>query len=122
MDNRNEDELYEKARKRVSAKRGFYQHLVTYVLVNLFLIIFFVPKGARIIPLASMLGWGIGLASHYLKVFGWPGSGIMSDDWEEDEVQREFEKMKRRRGANQPSEDGLKLKEIEKRLDEDELI
>ncbi|MFC2004600.1 2TM domain-containing protein [Chloroflexota bacterium] len=34
-----EEQIYEEAKKRVEAKRGFYIHLVTYVVVNTMLVL-----------------------------------------------------------------------------------
>lgn len=62
---------YKRAKMRVGAIRGFYQHLQTYVLVNSFLFVlnlltspgdwwFYWP----------LLGWGIGLVSHAVSVYG----------------------------------------------------
>lgn len=34
-----EEAIYEEARKRVEAKKGFYKHLVVYVAVNVMLVL-----------------------------------------------------------------------------------
>ena len=65
-----EEELYERARKRVEEKKGFYTHLIAYIAVNILLIIIWAVTGAGfpwfVFPLG---GWGIGLILHFLGVF-----------------------------------------------------
>ena len=34
-----EEQIYEEAKKRVEAKRGFYSHLAAYVIVNIMLVL-----------------------------------------------------------------------------------
>jgi len=64
---------YQRARKRAAAEAGFYVHLMWYGLVIGFL--FFInlvttPGGFQwwVFP---AIGWGFGLASHFIAVFGW---------------------------------------------------
>ncbi|GHB80616.1 2TM domain-containing protein [Persicitalea jodogahamensis] len=73
MTNQRDEYLWKKAQSRVAFKR----HVITYILVNSgFWILFFVmrsqPWGERIHPwpIWPMLGWGIGLASHYFGAYG----------------------------------------------------
>lgn len=40
MNNRQEYEVYKKAQNRVKKERAFYKHLVTYVIINILIIIF----------------------------------------------------------------------------------
>lgn len=83
MDENKIDELnrYERARKRVNEIKGFYIHLMCYLLVIPFLIYinyatywdfqwFWFP----------LLGWGAGLTAHGLTVFG------MGKKWEERKI------------------------------------
>lgn len=84
--------LWKKAKKRVDFKR----HLFTYILVNGFLwaIWFFTGEyehGQRFPwPLWATLGWGIGLAFNFYSAY---------IDNKGDAVEREYEKLKRERGA-----------------------
>lgn len=58
------------ARKRASAKLGWYLHATVYVLVNL--LIFSVSQyafGTRPWSLGPLLGWGLGLVLHGISVF-----------------------------------------------------
>jgi hypothetical protein len=116
---------YERARKRVEKKKGFYQHLSSYVLVIgfLFLINIFTSP-AYFWFIFPALGWGIGLGSHYFKVFGFPGMGGNEEEWE----RREMEKELRRLDAGQEDEDYLDLPELEqeqkqkKKWDDEDLV
>ena len=65
-----DNEKYEKAKKRVEEIKGFYSHLITYVVVNiiLFLVDFFTSPGIWWFYW-PLLGWGIGLFFHGMGVF-----------------------------------------------------
>lgn len=109
--------LYEKAQKRVKAKKDFYKHFNSYVSVGIFFLLlnivtsygdwwFFYP----------MMGWGIGLAIHFLSVFGMPGMEHGAEGWEERAIEKEMEKMKRKggSGSREEEEEPLELKELAK--------
>lgn len=49
-------------------KRGFFSHLIPYVLVNTLLAIISLSDGEQWF-IYALLGWGIGLASHAYAVF-----------------------------------------------------
>ncbi len=105
---------YEEAKKRVKKKKGFYSHLASYLVINtVFFFVVLMNSGTFgwLIP-ASF--WGIGLAMHYLGVFGFPGSGgVGGSDWEAREIQKEMDKMEGRI-PDEKLDDELELKEIEK--------
>ena len=74
----------EQAQERINELKGYYAHLVSYIAVNPFLMVvnlatyhqypavwFFYP----------LLGWGIGLVIHTVRVFG------TGSDWEERKMQ-----------------------------------
>ena len=128
-----EDLEFRAAKKQVKKKKGFYVHFGVYLSVGLFFLLmnlatspgdwwFFFP----------MLPWGIGLAIHYLTVFGFPGTGILSEEWEKHELEQELNKRgyyRRQRSlppAAEPGEDDLDLEQPqkirEKRQDEDEFV
>ena len=89
------DDLDRIARKRASAKLGWYAHAAVYVLVNLFLFAMSTYAfGTRRWSLSPLLGWGLGLALHGVSVFliG-SGSGLR-----ERMVQKERDKLQRERG------------------------
>lgn len=74
-----------RARKRVRALKDFYSHLATYLVVNAFLVAINLTTTPdpfwAIWPIA---GWGIGIVSHAISVFGLFGLGTR--DWEERKV------------------------------------
>ncbi|MFC2000896.1 2TM domain-containing protein [Chloroflexota bacterium] len=86
-----EEQIYEEAKKRVEAKKGFYKHLIVYICVNILLIIIWAfPSGGGfpwfIFPLG---GWGIGLLFHGLGVF------IFDRKSDKAAIEKEAEKMRR---------------------------
>ena len=117
---------YQNAVKAVKEKKKFYKHLSSYIMVNgaFMLVTLFTGGGFSWFPV--MLFWGIGLGSHYVKVFGFPGSGVLSQEWEE----RELEKEMNRRGVRKSlpparrsrMDDHLELKEMEKNYRESDLV
>lgn len=76
------DERYERARKRVEEIKGFYVHLMVFLAVN---------TGLFTIDLVGspdstwfhwpLLGWGIGLAVHAAALFA--DSRFLGPEWEE---------------------------------------
>ncbi len=129
---KNED-IYEKAKKKVKAKKGFFYHLLAYVMVIGML--YFIIVGGNdgdILPVVIVaLSWGIGLSAHYFKVFSTEHLGILGidPDWEEEELERELEKLTRKKELKEKirkeknaleESERLELKEIVKRpLDND---
>ena len=70
-----------------------------------------------------MLGWGIGILFHYFDVFGLPGVGEISKEWEEKAILKEMERMeweektqmnKYERKKEPEPEENLELKELER--------
>ncbi len=92
------EEIDQLARKRASAKLGWYLHATVYVLVNL--LIFSMSRyafGTRPWSVFPLLGWGLGLALHGISVFVLgKGSGLR-----ERMVQREREALQHRQ-QNRP--------------------
>lgn len=74
-----------RARKRVRALKDFYGHLASYLMVNALLVAINLTTAPdpfwAIWPIA---GWGIGILSHAVSVFGLFGLG--TQDWEERKV------------------------------------
>jgi len=63
-------ELYERAKKKVEARIGFYIHLVVYLAVNTLLIIINLNTSPEYYWFKwPLLGWGIGLLFHGLGVY-----------------------------------------------------
>lgn len=91
-----EEEIYKQARKRVEEKKGFFVHLITYVLVNtgLILIWAFAAGGGYPWFLWVLGGWGIGLVSNFLAVFVFN----KTSGWERRQMDAEVERIKREQG------------------------
>ena len=86
-----EQARYERARKRVEEMRGFYAHLLTYVLVNLGLFVLnLVTSPGSFWFYWPLLGWGIGLLAHALSVFG--PQRFWGSAWEERKIKELMEK------------------------------
>ena len=73
-----DQEAYERAKKRVEAKIGFYIHLAVYLTVNLLLIIINFNTSSEYLWFKwPLMGWGIGVFFHGLDVFAFSeGSSI----------------------------------------------
>ena len=73
-----------RAKKRVKAQKEFYRHLTSYLVMGVF---FFLLNAVTSFGnwwfYWPMLGWGIGILFHYFDVFGLPGVGEISKEWEE---------------------------------------
>ena len=66
-----DDARREQAIKRLKEKRAFKTHLVTYVVINAFLIgVWALSGGGAFWPGWVLLGWGIGLAFHGWNAYG----------------------------------------------------
>ncbi len=86
-----EQETYERARKKVEAKMGFYIHLAVYVGVNLLLIIINLTSSPQTLWFKwPLFGWGIGLFFHGLSVFVFSGGQFKAA--KERMIEREMKK------------------------------
>lgn len=60
----------EQAEKRIKARRDFWWHAGTYIIINgLLVAIWALSGGGGFWPVWTMLGWGVGLAFHGLATF-----------------------------------------------------
>ena len=93
-----EQSKYENAVKRVKKIKGFYSHLLVYIVINIMILIVNVQsldKAESYISLenfSTALFWGIGLAAHGLSVFG--PNFILGQNWEEKKINELMEKEK----------------------------
>src|ERR687893_481560 len=87
-----DQQRYERARKRVEALKGFYIHATVFVLVNIALFIINVLTGGAWWFFWPLVGWGIGLGAHALGVFGFGGGGPLGQDWEERKTREMMDK------------------------------
>ena len=103
-----EEQQYLSAKKRVKEIKGFYSHLLIYVLINIFIsgIIIFGLTNNNISLSESFknfgiystwLFWGIGIFFHWLSVFGF--KNLLGSSWEEKKI-RELMKKEDERSGN----------------------
>ncbi|MCL6477465.1 MAG: 2TM domain-containing protein [Peptococcaceae bacterium] len=87
-----EDVRYQEAIKRVKEIKGFYTHLIVYLIVNagLFLIDMLTSGGRWFFW--PLIGWGIGIVMHGINVFGI--GGWLGKEWEDKKVKEIMEKYR----------------------------
>ena len=82
---------YLKAQKRVEDLKGFYGNLTSYIIVNTGLMILnLMTSPQHLWFIYPLLGWGIGIALHAMKVFNY--MPILNRDWEERKIKELMEK------------------------------
>ena len=82
------DESYEKARKRVKEIKGFYLNLITYLVVNLVLLIInLVTRPHHLWFYWVAIFWGIGILFNAANVFLRKGR-FMGSEWEEKKIKK----------------------------------
>lgn len=85
-----DSEAYEKAKKKVEAKIGFYTHLGVYLGVNILLITINLTTSTQYLWFKwPLIGWGIGLFFHGFGVFAF-SKGLSI---KERMIERELEKQ-----------------------------
>jgi len=93
-----------RARQRVAEVKGFYVHLMVYVVINTTILVVkivgtsyhgetFMGPIWHFSTFAAWIFWGIGLAFHALKVFS--NKPFLGKRWEERQIQKYMEKEKR---------------------------
>ncbi len=84
----NEKELkYRKAQKKVEAMKGFYSHFFFFVVINAGLIgLNYVTTSGVWWFYWPLLGWSLGLFSHFASVFVLPK--IWGKEWEERKIKK----------------------------------
>lgn len=128
-----DEDIYHEARTRVKAKKGFFYHFLAYAfIIGLLYVIMQYENNGELLPVIIVaLSWGIGVAIHYFKVFGTENLAALgiNPNWEEDELEQEIEKLKRKRELKErmmkekdllDDLEDLELKEIKKRYLDDE--
>ena len=115
------EQIVHQAQKRVKQKKGFYKHLAAFIGVGFFFfamnIFTLFEEGPEIWFFFPLLPWSIGLIIHYFNVFGFPGTGALTPEWEEKQVQKEIKALRKKMGYPQDSsydDDGLELREIQR--------
>jgi hypothetical protein len=89
-----EEEIYEQAKKRVEAKKGFYGNLGAWIIVNVVLIIIWAitDSGGYMWFLWPLCIWGFFVLVNFVQVFILPGRG------DKESIEREAERIKRDHG------------------------
>ena len=89
--NYQEEERYFKARKRVEEIKGFYGNLIAYVVVNIGLMVLnLLTSPGYLWFFWPMLGWGIGVLFHGMKVFNY--MPFFGKEWEEKKIKEFMDK------------------------------
>lgn len=83
-----DDQIYSRARQKVKVRKKFYTHVITWVLMSVMFITFNLFTTDYFWAIFPILAWGIGVAFHGIQVF--------SDEWEEYEIEKEFNRMRSR--------------------------
>jgi hypothetical protein len=90
MDN---EEAYQRARKRVEAKIGFYIHVGAYAGVNILLIMINLVTTPGVLWFKwPLIGWGFGVFFHFLAVFAL----FKGSSWKERLIEKELDRETRR--------------------------
>ena len=85
-------EAYERARNRVHELRAFYSNLVTYIIVNVFLIIInLVTNPHHLWFYWVTIFWGIAIVIHAVKTFVLKGK-FLGEEWEQKKIREIMEK------------------------------
>ncbi len=87
-----ENEKYERAKKRVSALKGFYRHLTIYIAVMALLFFIDLADGGNWWFFWPAIGWGIAVVIHGVSV-GFD-IGMLGPEWEEKKIKEIMEKEK----------------------------
>lgn len=96
-----EQKKLERVRKKVKSIKGFYKHLVVYLLVNAFLLIMHYVDLKPTEPFLSFntfgtaVFWGFGLAFHAFGVFG--PDIFLGTSWEDRKIKEMMEKDRKNR-------------------------
>ena len=91
--NHQEQERYERAKRKAGNIRGFYFNLMCYCIVIpglVFINLMYTPDYHWFY--FSMFGWGIGLCFHAMEAFGY--NPFLGKDWEERKIKELLEKDK----------------------------
>ena len=96
--NFNKEEAYLRAKKKFDKLKWFYWHLAAYIVVNIFLIITVTThldgdeSFWQFGTFATPIFWGIGLAFHFMGVFG--PDFLFGKGWEDKKIQEYMDKDK----------------------------
>lgn len=106
-------ELRKQAKKRVEAKTAFYTCAIIFSGVSMVLLLlsFYLSSISfwlRLpIPILMMV-----LGVLYITAFGWSATGELSDDWQEDEIEKEMVRRYQQKKLQLPPLENLSEKEL----------
>ncbi len=87
-----DDKRYEEAKRRVKELKDFYRNLMTYVAVNILLIVInLITSPDRLWFFWVTIFWGIGIVLHASRVFILKGK-FLGKEWEEKKIKEIMEK------------------------------
>ncbi len=90
------EERYFKAKKRVEEIKGFYGNLAAYIVVNIGLLVLnLVTSPGHLWFFWPMIGWGIGVVFHGMKVFNY--MPFLGQDWEQQKIREIMEKERQQK-------------------------
>ncbi len=91
-----DQENYKRAKEQVKEIRGFYSHLMVFVLVNLFFLYINLKHSPEHLWFFwPTVGWGIGVFFHGIRVFN--HHPFFGKGWEERKIRQFMEEEQRRR-------------------------
>ena len=100
-DDRNEDQAYKRAHKRVEELRAFYTHFGWYLAMNLGLFLINILTNPGVLWfLWPLIGWGSVVLFHGMTVFF---GGPLGQRWEERKTRQLMEREHSRWGPRPPS-------------------
>lgn len=74
---------YQEAKEKVEVIKGFYIHLIVYVVINLMLFtINITTSPGNLWFIWPLMGWGVAIVLHAARVF----FGSMGSNWEEKKI------------------------------------
>lgn len=93
--NNEEYQRYQRAQKQVEEIKGFYGHLLAFVLANGFMAYINLKYSPQYLWfLWSFLSWGLGLLFHGMKVFKY--TPLLGKEWEQRKIKEFMEQEKNR--------------------------
>ena len=88
-------EAYERAKKRVEAKQGFYIHLLIYIVVGILLVFINLSTDPQHYWFMwPLIGWGIGVLFHAVGVFIFYEGSSITERMVEKEMEKEASKKR----------------------------
>jgi hypothetical protein len=87
-----ENDLRERAIKQLKKRRDFHGHVLIYLMVNTFLVVIWAVTmpGGFFWPVFPIVGWGIAVVMNAWDVY-------FAEDFGEEDIHREIERLEHRR-------------------------